>query len=61
LQEEVAAARGAIIQLGGQVEGLQNAESFSDNGQRTVLVVRKLRPTPARFPRAVGVPRKQPL
>ncbi len=58
---EVAAAAGAVKQLGGRVLGLELVESFSGDGQRTALVVAKVAPTPPKLPRAPGVPGKQPL
>jgi hypothetical protein len=61
LQEEVSEAHAAIQQLGGEVVAVEPVESHSDHGQRTVIIVRKLRATPARLPRPVGVPKKQPL
>ena len=44
-------ARRAIGQLGGRLEG----------EHQSAVVVRKLRPTPDRFPRRVGIPGKRPL
>jgi 16S rRNA (guanine527-N7)-methyltransferase len=46
----------AVVMLGGVVE----SETPLD-GERRVIVVRKTGPTPARFPRRVGIPEKRPL
>jgi 16S rRNA (guanine527-N7)-methyltransferase len=46
----------AVVMLGGVVD----SETPLD-GERRVIVVRKTGPTPARFPRRVGIPEKRPL
>jgi 16S rRNA (guanine527-N7)-methyltransferase len=58
---EVAAAQRALAVLGG---GLVSSEPLAVPGvvlrQRLVLV-RKVEPTPARYPRRAGIPKKRPL
>ncbi len=46
----------AAVMLGGHVESETPLE-----GDRRVIVVRKIGPTPSRFPRRTGVPEKRPL
>jgi 16S rRNA (guanine527-N7)-methyltransferase len=53
---ERAALDDAALMLGGEVE----AEILL-TGARRILIVRKGRPTPARFPRRPGIPEKRPL
>ena len=57
---EVEAAKKAISLLGGKVEAVK---SFTLPGQqaRTVAVIRKVQPTPAKYPRHGGKIAKQPL
>ena len=57
---EVEAAKKAISLLGGKVEAVK---SFTLPGQqaRTVVVIRKVQPTPAKYPRHGGKIAKQPL
>lgn len=57
---EVEAAKKAISMLGGKVE---TVKSFTLPGQqaRTVAVIRKVQPTPAKYPRHGGKISKQPL
>lgn len=59
-QADVAAARHAIEALGGSLESVAPAPS---NARRsgTVVVVRKVAPTPAAYPRRAGVPARKPL
>ena len=58
-QAEVEQARGAIRRLGGEVERLA---AFPQVGQEhAVVVIRKIRPTPAQFPRRFAKIKQQPL
>ena len=60
-QDEVSAAAGALRQLGGQLLAVHLVESYSSDGQRTCIAVRKAAPTPAKLPRPSGTPTKKPL
>ena len=58
-QAEVEQARGAIRRLGGEVARLA---AFPRVGQEhAVVVIRKIRPTPAQFPRRFAKIKQQPL
>ena len=58
-QAEVEQARGAIRRLGGEVARLV---AFPQVGQEhAVVVIRKIRPTPAQFPRRFAKIKQQPL
>jgi 16S rRNA (guanine527-N7)-methyltransferase len=54
--DERAALQDAVFMLGGRIEDERELA-----GERRILVVRKLGPTPARFPRRSGLPAKRPL
>ena len=58
---EAASLRQAIGQLGGEEMTVQATHTPLSLSVRHCLYVRKGRPTPKQFPRAVGVPTKQPL
>jgi len=58
--EDVAAAQPAIELLGGELTGAFPAPSAARHGG-TVVIVLKVRPTPAAYPRRPGVPARQPL
>lgn len=60
-QTEVATASNALGQLGGGPAEVWTVDSWSADGQRTAVVVRKVRDTPTCFPRKPGVPAKKPL
>jgi len=40
---------------------VQPVASLAPDGLRTVVIVRKARPTPAQYPRREGTPAKAPL
>jgi 16S rRNA (guanine527-N7)-methyltransferase len=56
----VAAAERAIELLGGSLDGVVPAPS-SARRSGTVMIVSKVRPTPAAYPRRPGVPSRKPL
>ncbi|MFE4108319.1 16S rRNA (guanine(527)-N(7))-methyltransferase RsmG [Almyronema epifaneia] len=60
-EAETETLRPAIEQLGGAIAHLQPSLTPLTQGQRHCLYVQKVQPTPAEFPRAVGVPAKLPL
>lgn len=59
--EELAAAKGAIGQLGGRVEESWDYVIPTTEVTHRVIAIRKVRPTPAQFPRAFAKIKKQPL
>lgn len=60
VDDEVARARIAIARLGGQVIGVEPVE-IPGVEPRTLVVIAKVAPTPAVYPRAVGIPAKRPI
>lgn len=46
----------AVLMLGGRIEN-----EIALEGERRIILVRKVAPTPSRFPRRNGVPEKRPL
>jgi 16S rRNA (guanine527-N7)-methyltransferase len=61
VQDEVLSSRHAIEKLGGELQGVMGVDSFSSDGQRTAVVVKKVSATPSQFPRRSGIPKKRPL
>ena len=60
VHEEIAAAEDALSVLGGERSALY--ENRSPSGARSAIVeITKTAPTPARYPRAVGIPKKRPI
>jgi 16S rRNA (guanine(527)-N(7))-methyltransferase RsmG len=59
-KEEAAAAERAIGLLGGSLEAIVAAPSTARRSG-TVMIVAKVKPTPAVYPRRTGVPARKPL
>lgn len=58
--EDIAPAHHAIDLLGGALEGVSAAPSEL-RSEGTIVVVRKVAPTPTMYPRRPGLPRRKPL
>jgi 16S rRNA (guanine527-N7)-methyltransferase len=54
-------AANAIRTLGGAVESVRTLSLPQGAGQRSLVVVRKIAATPAKYPRRAGIPQKRPL
>ena len=62
-EEELHTGRRAASLLGARIEEIIRVPHISEIGprERRLVVVKKVRPTPAGYPRRVGVPRSHPL
>lgn len=60
-RREVEEAAQALATLGGEVTGLWEVALPEGAGERLLVEVTKVRPTPAAYPRRPGVPEKRPL
>lgn len=60
IEEELETAKRAISLLGGKVENLCKF-ALTDAGERTLVVIRKEKPTPKKYPRKAGLPSREPL
>lgn len=58
---EVARAKNAIPLLGGEIEKINLYVLPDDIGQRYNIIINKIRPTLAKYPRRAGLPEKKPL
>lgn len=59
--EETTALKPALDQLGGILESIDGFATPLSNSVRHCLYLRKVVPTPIKFPRAVGLPAQKPL
>ena len=59
--DEIKAAENAIKILGGEIEEIVEYSLPEDFGKRTLVVIKKIKPTPPLYPRGQGKERKQPL
>ena len=61
VEEEINSARKATILLGGTIEAIHSFTLPGSEEERSIVVVRKLRNTPPRYPRKAGIAQKRPL
>lgn len=59
--EEVNLSKKALSILGGELEKVEQFTLPFDDIKRSIIVVRKLRQTPTKYPRKAGKPLKEPL
>lgn len=60
-KDEIASSHDALIALGGEIAEDESFVLPETNIKRRIIAVEKIFPTPASFPRRVGIPRKKPL
>ena len=60
-REEIESAERAINVLGGKIEEVVEYSLPEDFGKRSLIVIKKIKPTPSAYPRGQGKERKQPL
>ena len=60
-EDEIEQAKKAIVTLGGTIEDVKEFVLPGSDMKRTILVIRKIRPTPAEYPRGQGKADKEPI
>lgn len=60
-QSELEAAEDAIELLGGEVEDVHTFTLPKEDSERSIIIVRKKRKTPKKYPRKPGTPNKDPI
>ncbi|GFP34904.1 16S rRNA (guanine527-N7)-methyltransferase, partial [Candidatus Hakubella thermalkaliphila] len=58
---EIAICRHALEELRVQIEEIIETKIPYLGAERNLVVLRKVGPTPARYPRRIGIPQKRPL
>ena len=58
---ELADAKKAIAILGGKVEKVENAQLEDFGLDHRIIFIKKVKNTPAKYPRKAGTPAKEPL
>jgi 16S rRNA (guanine527-N7)-methyltransferase len=61
VEEELQAAEAAIHLLGGQLRAVKSVQLPGLKEPRSLLLLEKVGPTPAKYPRRPGMPHKRPL
>lgn len=60
-KEEMVASKNAITTLGGSIFACENFSLPGTDMERNFVVIEKVNPTPAKYPRKAGTPIKKPL
>lgn len=60
-KEEIENSRKAISILGGKIAEIQELELPNSDMKRTIIVIKKEKNTPAKYPRKAGTPSKTPI
>lgn len=60
VEEEIEKSKNALIVLGGKIEKIEHIDLPGDL-ERNIIIVKKLKETPTKYPRKAGIPAKQPL
>lgn len=60
-EEELDDAKKAIKILGGKIQKVETFELPQDAGERSILLMKKVKSTPKKYPRKAGTPNKNPL
>lgn len=60
-EAETISLQTAVSQLGGTLEAIDQFTTPLTAGERHCLLLRKIAPTPADYPRAVGIPSQKPI
>ena len=61
INEEVEKAHKAIQELGGEITKIEKIYLPSTNIERNILIIKKIKNTPKKYPRKAGTPSKQPI
>jgi 16S rRNA (guanine527-N7)-methyltransferase len=60
-ESEIQKARQGLSILGGEISEIVNLDLPNNSGQRTLIVIKKIIPTPSAYPRRAGMPSKKPI
>lgn len=61
IEEELLRAENAISKLGGEIEEILKIKLPESDIERNIMVIKKVKDTPSKYPRKAGMPKKSPL
>lgn len=61
IDEELNNAKNALKILGGEIEKVESFELANSDMKRNLVIIRKVKNTPNKYPRKAGTPNKEPL
>ena len=59
--EEIEVGKKAIVTLGGKIEEVHSFSLPEENSDRNIIIIKKTKKTPKKYPRKPGTPSKQPI
>lgn len=59
--EEINSAKNALKILGGEVEKIEKIKLPESDIERNIIIVKKVKNTPIKYPRKAGIPSKEPI
>ncbi|AZB44700.1 16S rRNA (guanine(527)-N(7))-methyltransferase RsmG [Bacillus sp. FJAT-42376] len=60
-EDELQAGQKAIAVLGGKTESIHQFQLPIEESERNIVIIRKVKPTPGKYPRKPGTPNKTPI
>lgn len=61
IEDEINSSKNAISILGGKIEKIYNLSLEQSSIERNIIIIRKIKTTPNKYPRKAGTPAKQPI
>jgi len=61
IEQEINMAKEAIAALGGKLDQIKKIELDEFNDARYLVIINKIYPTPSKYPRRSGLPRRRPI
>ena len=61
IDHELEQAKFAIKELGGKIEKVEKFNLPDSDMERNIVIIKKIKPTPNRYPRKAGMPSKMPI
>lgn len=61
IAEEIEVSKKAISTLGGEIERIEEFELPGSDMRRNIIVIKKMKDTPVKYPRKAGTPSKEPI
>jgi 16S rRNA (guanine527-N7)-methyltransferase len=61
IEEEIAKSQNAIKILGGEIEKVEEFTLPETDIKRTIIIIKKVKNTPSKYPRKPGAPSKEPI
>ncbi len=61
IDQEINEAKKAIVALGGKLDQINRIELDEFDDERYLVIIDKIHPTPSKYPRRPGIPRRRPI